>query len=56
MSIENINLVSPDTFLTPDCGKTSASRQTYVTGKAAYNAGFKLDLKYLDLATWETTL
>ena len=50
MSIENINLVSPDTFLSPDCGKTSASRQTYVTGKAAYNAGFKLRSKILRLS------
>jgi len=50
VSIENINLVSPDTFLTPDCGKTSASRQTYVTGKAAYNAGFKLRSKILRLS------
>ena len=30
-----IDLVSPDTDLTPDCGKTSASRQTFVTGTAA---------------------
>ena len=50
VSIENINLVSPDTFLTPDCGKTSASRQTYVTGKAAYNAGFKLRSEILRLS------
>lgn len=28
-----------DTHLTPDCGKTSASRQTVVTGKAAWLAG-----------------
>jgi aldehyde oxidoreductase len=27
--------VSADTDLTPDCGKTSASRQTFVSGKAA---------------------
>ena len=50
VSIENINLVSPDTFLSPDCGKTSASRQTYVTGKAAYNAGFKLRSEILRLS------
>ena len=30
-----IDLISADTDLTPDCGKTSASRQTFVTGKAA---------------------
>lgn len=34
-----IDLVSPDTDLTPDCGKTSASRQTFVSGKAAELAG-----------------
>jgi CO/xanthine dehydrogenase Mo-binding subunit/aerobic-type carbon monoxide dehydrogenase small subunit (CoxS/CutS family) len=28
-------LVGPDTALTPDAGKTSASRQTYVSGRAA---------------------
>ena len=28
-------LVGPDTGLTPDAGKTSASRQTFVTGRAA---------------------
>jgi CO/xanthine dehydrogenase Mo-binding subunit len=33
--LESIDLISADTDLTPDCGKTSASRQTFVTGKAA---------------------
>ncbi|WP_374427433.1 molybdopterin-dependent oxidoreductase [Tabrizicola sp.] len=28
-------LIGPDTALTPDAGKTSASRQTFVTGRAA---------------------
>jgi CO/xanthine dehydrogenase Mo-binding subunit/aerobic-type carbon monoxide dehydrogenase small subunit (CoxS/CutS family) len=37
--IDRFDLVSPDTDLTPDCGKTSASRQTFVTGKAAELAG-----------------
>ena len=32
------DLVGPDTFLTPDAGKTSASRQTFVTGRAAQAA------------------
>ncbi len=32
-------LIGPDTALTPDAGKTSASRQTYVSGKAAELAG-----------------
>ncbi|MDT8345311.1 MAG: molybdopterin cofactor-binding domain-containing protein, partial [Thermohalobaculum sp.] len=34
-----IRLVGPDTALTPDAGKTSASRQTYVSGRAAHAAG-----------------
>jgi len=33
------DFVSGDTDLTPDCGKTSASRQTFVSGKAAFLAG-----------------
>ncbi|MEM7545101.1 MAG: molybdopterin cofactor-binding domain-containing protein [Pseudomonadota bacterium] len=37
--LDDFDLIGPDTFLTPDCGKTSASRQTYVTGKAAEKAG-----------------
>jgi CO/xanthine dehydrogenase Mo-binding subunit len=31
--------VNGDTFLTPDAGKTSASRQTFVSGRAAFEAG-----------------
>ncbi|PLL11396.1 aldehyde oxidase [Tabrizicola sp. TH137] len=34
-----IRLIGPDTDLTPDAGKTSASRQTFVTGNAARLAG-----------------
>lgn len=37
-----MTLVGPDTALTPDCGKTSASRQTVVTGNAALRAGRSL--------------
>ena len=44
------DLVSGDTAVTPDCGKTSASRQTFVTGKAAYMAGTKLRQQILKLA------
>jgi aldehyde oxidoreductase len=44
-----IDLVSADTDLTPDCGKTSASRQTFVTGKAAFLAGQVLRSKILRL-------
>ncbi len=45
-----IDLVGPDTALTPDAGKTSASRQTYVTGRAAEAAGRALRAAILRLA------
>ncbi len=48
--IERFDLVSGDTAITPDCGKTSASRQTFVTGKAAAMAGAKLRNALLKLA------
>jgi aldehyde oxidoreductase len=50
VELEAIDLVSADTDLTPDCGKTSASRQTFVTGKAAFLAGQTLRSKILRLA------
>jgi CO/xanthine dehydrogenase Mo-binding subunit len=40
--IDCFDLISGDTAITPDCGKTSASRQTFVTGKAAHMAGSQL--------------
>ncbi|MGB8814828.1 MAG: molybdopterin cofactor-binding domain-containing protein [Paracoccaceae bacterium] len=45
-----LELVGPDTFLTPDAGKTSASRQTFVSGRAAMAAGQALRAKILRLA------
>jgi aldehyde oxidoreductase len=39
LAVEAFSLIGPDTFLTPDAGKTSASRQTYVSGRAAQAAG-----------------
>src|SRR5260370_14779783 len=48
--IDRFDLVSGDTSMTPDCGKTSASRQTFVTGKAAYMAGIELRRALLRLA------
>jgi aldehyde oxidoreductase len=48
--IARFDLVSGDTAITPDCGKTSASRQTLVTGKAAYMAGSKLRSEIVKLA------
>jgi CO/xanthine dehydrogenase Mo-binding subunit/aerobic-type carbon monoxide dehydrogenase small subunit (CoxS/CutS family) len=50
MPLALIDLVSPDTDLTPDCGKTSASRQTFVTGKAAELAARSLRALMLRLA------
>ncbi len=37
--LDRIRLRGADTAITPDAGKTSASRQTFVTGKAAQKAG-----------------
>jgi aldehyde oxidoreductase len=48
--IDCFDLLSGDTAITPDCGKTSASRQTLVTGKAAQMAGEKLRHAILKLA------
>ncbi len=48
MDINSFRLVPGDTALTPDAGKTSASRQTFVSGKAAYLAGSGLRKQILD--------
>ena len=48
--INVFKLIGPDTHLTPDCGKTSASRQTYISGKAAELAGTSLRKKILRLS------
>lgn len=45
-----ITLIGADTAVTPDCGKTSASRQTVVSGKAAVLAAEALRSKVLQLA------
>jgi len=50
LPIADIRLIGPDTFLTPDCGKTSASRQTFITGKAAELAGKSLRATILRLS------
>lgn len=42
--------VTGDTALTHDAGKTSASRQTFVSGRAAYEAGRDLRRRILALA------
>lgn len=50
LPLDAFELIGPDTALTPDCGKTSASRQTYVTGKAAQMAGQALRVQILRLS------
>jgi CO/xanthine dehydrogenase Mo-binding subunit len=54
VAISQIELVGPDTALTPDCGKTSASRQTFITGRAAEAAGRALRAALLRLSNLET--
>ncbi len=39
VAFDGITLVGADTDITPDAGKTSASRQTFVSGNAALKAG-----------------
>jgi CO/xanthine dehydrogenase Mo-binding subunit len=53
--IDHFDLVSGDTAITPDCGKTSASRQTFVTGKAAQMAGTQLRSDIIALAKSDVT-
>jgi CO/xanthine dehydrogenase Mo-binding subunit len=48
--IDQIDLVSADTDITPDCGKTSASRQTFVSGNAAALAARAMRRELLRLA------
>jgi CO/xanthine dehydrogenase Mo-binding subunit len=49
LPISTFSLIGPDTFLTPDAGKTSASRQTFVTGRAAQAAAAALRTTILRL-------
>jgi len=50
LPLQALRLVGPDTALTPDAGKTSASRQTFVTGRAAQAAARSLRAAILRLA------
>ena len=50
LPLSQFDLVGPDTALTPDCGKTSASRQTFITGKAAELSGRRLRAEILRLS------
>ncbi len=47
--IDRFDFISGDTSLSPDCGKTSASRQTFVSGKAASMSGTELRRAILKL-------
>ncbi len=48
--VERLDHIGGDTDTTPDCGKTSASRQTFVTGNAARLAGAAMRRELLRLA------
>ncbi len=48
--LEAIDCTSADTDLTLDCGKSSASRQTFVSGRATMEAGAALRAQLLRLA------
>ncbi|MER8397956.1 molybdopterin-dependent oxidoreductase [Mesorhizobium sp. M1348] len=50
LPLEQLRLKGADTAITPDAGKTSASRQTFVTGKAAEKAGRALREEILRFA------
>lgn len=50
LPLDQITLIGPDTALTPDAGKTSASRQTFVSGRAAKAAAESLRRTVLRLA------
>lgn len=50
VEMDKFTLVSGDTALTPDAGKTSASRQTFVSGRATQLAGADLRRRILRLA------
>lgn len=50
LPVSAFNLIGGDTALSPDAGKTSASRQTFVTGRAALGAGRALRAALLRLA------
>ncbi|HTE36928.1 MAG TPA: molybdopterin cofactor-binding domain-containing protein [Reyranella sp.] len=50
LPVAQFTLVTGDTDLTADAGKTSASRQTFVSGKATENAGHDLRQQILRLA------
>ena len=48
--LDKFDLLPADTDVTPDCGKTSASRQTFVSGNAAMMAGKQLRAAILQMS------
>lgn len=54
LPLSTFRLKSADTAISPDAGKTSASRQTFVTGKAAEKAGLALRDQILRFANVST--
>lgn len=50
IDVQDITCIGADTDVTPDAGKTSASRQTFVSGNAAKLAGESLRKMVLSLA------
>jgi CO/xanthine dehydrogenase Mo-binding subunit/aerobic-type carbon monoxide dehydrogenase small subunit (CoxS/CutS family) len=47
INFDKFEIVTGDTDLTADAGKTSASRQTFISGKASYLAGLNLRTEIL---------
>ena len=50
IEMSGIDTLGADTDITPDAGKSSASRQTFVSGNATYLAGLELRARMLALA------
>ncbi len=55
VDIGSITRLSSDTDITPDAGKTSASRQTFVSGNAARLSGLALRAQILRLSNCDST-
>lgn len=49
LPLSDFSFIGPDTASSPDAGKTSASRQTFVSGRAAQAAGSALRARLLRL-------
>ncbi|MDO6583903.1 molybdopterin-dependent oxidoreductase [Salipiger sp. 1_MG-2023] len=55
VSVADVSLIGADTDITPDAGKTSASRQTYISGNAARLCGEALRAQILRLGNVSDT-